>query len=96
MGDEAAIGIAPLVIGFALLGTTDPGLLTAATNWTSTEFLYSLTGTVGGAGAVFVGIGILRGWEGFEPSEGTDGTANGAVVVAAVVAFCAGWVLTAV
>lgn len=98
MDNEAAIGIAPLITGLALLGTTDPGLLTVAptTSWTSTEFLYSLTGTIGGAAAVFVGCGILLGWKGFEASEGSAGTANTAVVVAAVVAFCAGWVLTAV
>lgn len=95
MDDEAAIGIAPLVTGLSLLGTTDPGVLTATTNWTSAEFLYSLTGTVGGVAAVVVGIGILRGWNGFASVGGSSRTTNIAIVVTAVVAFCAGWILPA-
>lgn len=96
MDDEAVVGIAPLVTGLSLLGTTNPSVLTATTNWTSTEFLYTLTGTVGGVAAVVVGIGILRGWNGFASAGGSSRTTNIAVVGAAVVAFYAGSVLTAV
>ncbi|WP_134671540.1 hypothetical protein [Halorussus marinus] len=94
MESRNAVGIAPLLTGLALLGTTGESALDAlGTGVGSVADLAALAGAVGSLAAIAVGAGILLGWRSF----GTDGDreprrdgANARLVALAAVAFALG------
>jgi len=89
-----AVGIAPLLTGIALLGTSSgPALDALRSGVESTADLAALAGAVGSLAAIAVGAGVLLGWRSFaidgEPDADRDAS-NVLLFGIAAVAFALG------
>jgi len=94
MESRSAIGIAPLVTGIALLGTSSgPALDALGSGVGSAADAAALAGAVGSLAAIGVGAGVLLGWRSFGSDAagdaGRDGS-NALLVGIAAVAFALG------
>lgn len=89
MESRTAVGVAPLVTGLALFGTSSQRLLGAlASGEWSASGVAALAGTVGSLAAVAVGAGILLGWRSFETDDGER--SGGLLLGIAAAAFALG------
>jgi len=94
MESRNAVGIAPLVAGIALLGTSSgPALDALPSGVGSTADLAALAGAAGSLAAVAVGAGVLLGWRSFaiDGEPAADGAGSNALFLGiAAVAFALG------